>query len=555
MEPSEDIEDIKDVKDAKDILQNLIKAKKTLRMYPQNNPVYVKTLEDSYVKFKSFFDYKENLTLKIKQNSIFYDSEQIYYNPEKEDNMALLFFKDGLRELTFKKELPQEELEEFLKIIAMDFDREAVDDDIVTLLWEKDFQNIHYIVDEAFLVDVDEEDYETKVESEVKEKITGVDDLMRAYADGFKEEDVKGISIVPLTDKDLQMLVKELEKDSSDKTEKLITILFEMIYQSEGRSDLEDTFMFLKDAIKFSMKHGEIYTVLNVLRRAKEILEDPLLTEGVKEYIKMLFLYLGTEEIISLLAEILDSGIEIDEKVFEKFVEVLDKNAITPLVKFLGELKTIHARKRAIEILILLGRKDIQALARGLDDHRWYVVRNIIYILRKIGDKRAIEYLLRTVRHGDTRVRKEVIRTLGELGGREVVQTLRECLDDPDTEVRIASAMAFGNIGSEAAKKIILEKVSDKIFKDRDFEEKKEFYEVLSRWKDAEVFDFLIRLLKKKSFFSRTKDYENMACAAFSLGLLGGKDALPILYKYKDSNNKLLREFSSTAIKRIEYSQ
>jgi hypothetical protein len=555
MESSEDIEDIKDLKDVKDILQNLIKAKKTLRMYPQNNPIYVKTLEDSYIKFKNFFDYKENLILKIKQNSIFYDLEQIYYNPEKEDNMALLFFKDGLRELTFKKGLPQEELEEFLRIIAMDFDREAVDDDIVTLLWEKDFQNIHYIVDEAFLVDVDEEDYETKVESEVKEKITDVDDLMRAYADGFKEEDVKSISIVPLTDKDLQMLVKELEKDSSDKTDKLITILFEMVYQSEGKSDLEDTFMFLKDAIKFSMQHGEIYTVLNVLRRAKEMLEDPLLTENAKEYIRMLFLYLGTEEIISLLAEILDSGIEIDEKGFEKFVELLDKNAITPLVKFLGELKTIHARKRVIEILIFLGRKDIQALARGLDDHRWYVVRNIIYILRKIGDKRAIEYLLRTVRHGDIRVRKEVIRALGELGEREVVQTLRECLDDPDTEVRIASAKAFGNIGSEAAKKIILEKVSDKMFKDRDFEEKKEFYEVLSRWKDAEVVDFLIRSLKKKSFFSRAKDYENMACAALSLGLMGDKDALPILYKYKDSHNKLLREFSSIAIKRIEYSQ
>lgn len=548
MEPSEDI------KDAKDILQNLIKAKKTLRMYPQNNPIYVKTLEDSYMKFKSFFDYKENLILKIKQNSIFYDSEQIYYNPEKEDNMALLFFKDGLRELTFKKGLPQEELEEFLKIIAMDFDREAVDDDIVTLLWEKDFQNIQYIVDEAFLVDVDEEDYETKAESEVKEKIIGVDGLMRAYADGFKEEDVKGISIVPLTDKDLQMLVKELEKDSSDKTEKLVTILFEIVYQSEGMSDLEDTFMFLKEAIKFSMKYGEIYTVLNVLRRAKEILEDPLLTGDAKEYIRMLFSYLGTEEIISLLAEILDSGIEIDEKVFGEFVEFLDKNAITPLVKFLGELKTIRARKRVIEVLIFLGRKDIQALERGLDDHRWYVVRNIIYILRKIGDKRAIEYLLRTVRHGDTRVRKEVIRALGELGGREVVQTIRECLDDPDVEVRIASARAFGNIGSEAAKKIILEKVSDKMFKDRDFEEKKEFYEVLSRWKDAEVFEFLIRSLKKKSFFNRTKNYENMACAAFSLGLLGDRDALPILYKYKDSNNKLLREFSSAAVKRIEYS-
>jgi HEAT repeat protein len=549
MEPSEDI------KDAKDILQNLIKAKKTLRMYPQNNPIYVKTLEDSYARFSSFFDYKENLTLKIKQNSISYDSEQIYYNPEKEDNLALLFFKDGLRELTFRKGLLQEELEEFLKIIAMDFDREAVDDDIVTLLWEKDFQNIQYIVDEAFLVDMDEEDYETGAENEVKEKITDVDSLMRAYTDGFKEEDVKDISVVPLTDKDLQMLVKELEKDSSDKVEKLVAILFEIIYQSEGRDDIEDTFMSLRDAIKFSMRHGEIYTVLNVLRRTREILEDPLLTGDAKEYIMMLFSYLGTEEIISLLAEILDSGTGIDEKVFEGFVEFLDKNAITPLVKFLGELKTIHARKRVIEALIFLGRKDIQALSRGLDDHRWYVVRNIIYILRKIGDKRAIEYLLRTVRHGDIRVRKEVIRALGELGGGEVVQTLRECLDDIDAQVRITSARAFGNIGSEAAKKIILEKISDKMFKERDFEEKKEFYDVLSRWKDAEVFDFLIRSLKRKSFFSRTRNYENMACAAFALGLLGDKDALPILYKYKDSNNKLLREFSSTAIKRIEYSQ
>jgi hypothetical protein len=156
------METFEDIKEAKDILQTLIKTKKTLRMYPQNNPIYVKTLDESYAKFKSFFDYKDNLILRIKHNSISYNSEQIYYNTEKEDNLALFFFKDGLRELTFKKGLLREELEEFLKIIAFDFDREVVDDDIVTLLWEKDFQNIQYVVDEAVLVDLDEEDYETK---------------------------------------------------------------------------------------------------------------------------------------------------------------------------------------------------------------------------------------------------------------------------------------------------------------------------------------------------------------------------------------------------------
>jgi HEAT repeat protein len=549
------MEPVEDIKEAKDILQSLIKAKKTLRMYPQNNPIYTKTLDESYARFKSFFDYKNEFILKIKHNSISYDSEQIYYNAEKEDNLALFFFKDGVRELTFKKGLLQEELEEFLKIIALDFDREVVDDDIVTLFWEKDFQNIQYIVDEAVLVDVDEEDYETKAEEEVKEKVSDVDDLMKAYIDGFKEEDVKGISVVPITDKDLQMLAKELEKDSSDKIEKLSAILFEIVYQSEGKSEFEDTFTFLKDTIKFSMKHGNVHIVLDVMKRAKEILEDPLLTGDTKKYLRMLLLYPGTEEIISLLAELLDSGIEIEEEVFKEFVEFLDKNAIAPLVKFLGELKAIHARKIVIEALIFLGKKDIQALARGLEDSRWYVVRNIIYILRKIGDKRGIEYLLRTVRHGDIRVRKEVIRALGELGGREVVQILRECLDDSDVQVRIASAKAFANIGSDAAKKIILDKISDKMFKERGFEEKREFYEVLSMWKDAEVFDFLIRALKKKSFFGRARNYENRACAAFCLGLLGNKDALPLLLKNKNSNNKLLREFSYTAIKRLEHGQ
>jgi len=547
------MESTEELKEVKDILQNLIKSKKTIRMYPQNNPIYIKILEDSYERFKSFFDYHDSITLSIKQNSIYYDSDQIYDNPEKEDNLAMFFFKDGLREITFKNGLQQEELEEFLKIIALDFDREAIDDDIVTLLWEKDFQNIKYVVDEAYLVDADEEDYSMKIEERAREKVTDVNNLMKAYADGFVEEEMKGISIIPLTDKDLQMLVKELEKDASDKIGKLVSILFEIIYQSEDKSDLEQAFTFLKEAIHYSMKHGDIYTVLDVMKRANEIIDDPLMSENDKKYMKMLPSYLGDEEIVGLLAEILDSGIEIDGTVFAEFMNYLEKNAIEPFVKYLGELKTIRARKSVIEALITIGKKDIQALSKGLNDQKWYVVRNIIYILRKIGDRRAIEYLLKTVRHADIRVRKEVIKALGELGGREGIQTLRECLDDPDMQVRISAVKSFAAIGSEAAKRITLDKIAEKNFKEKDFEEKREFFEALSRWKDKEVLDFLVKILKTRSFFGRAKLYESKACALFSLGLLGNKDALPLLYKYKDSSNKLLSDYSNLAIKKLEY--
>jgi hypothetical protein len=542
-----------DIKDARDILQNIIKAKKNLRMYPENNPIYIKTLEDSYSRFKAYFEYRDSLALKIKQNSIYFDSEQLYYNSEKEDNLALFFFKDGLREIKFNKGLLQGEVEDFLKIVALDFDRDTVDDDVVTLLWEKDFQNIQYVVEEGFLVDLDVEEFEKQVEETVTEKVTDVDDLMKAYADGFRGEDVNSISIVPLADKDLQTLVKELEKDATDKIEKLVTIIYELIYQAEDKRDIEDAFTFLKDAIKYTVAHGELSTLLNVMKKNQEVLQDPRINENDKKHLIILPQYLGTEEIVSLLAEILDGSIEVDEKDFEELSGFLDKNSIGTLIKYLGELKTIRARRFVINALSVVGRKDIKALARGLDDERWYVIRNIIYILRKIGDKRAIEYLLKTVRHGDVRVRKEVIKTLGELGGREVVQTLREYLNDTDMQVRIASAKAFAAIGSEAAKKVIFDYISDKTFKEKDFEEKKEIFEVLSRWKDDDVFEFLIKLLKTTSFFSRAKITENKACAALCLGLLGNKDALPMLQKLAESNNNLLREFAYTAVKRLEY--
>jgi hypothetical protein len=62
-------------------------------------------------------------------------------------------------------------------------------------------------------------------------------------------------------------------------------------------------------------------------------------------------------------------------------------------------------------------------------------------------------------------------------------------------------------------------------------------------------------MIKKKTFFGRAKNYENRACAAYCLGLLGNKDAIALLNRYKNDGNKLFRDFVQTAMKRIEYGQ
>jgi hypothetical protein len=391
------MEQTEDINIVKDILQTILKARKTLKMYPRNNPMYIKTLEETYNKFKDFFDFKDELSFKIGQNSIFYDSEEIYHKAEKEDNLALFFFKDGLRELTFKKGLPQEELEEFLKIITLDFERETVDEDVVTLLWERDFQNIKHIVDDTVLLDIEGEDYEAKALSDAKQKVSDIEGLMKAYDEEFREEDTKEVPIISFTDKDLKMLMKELENDSMNKIEKLSDILFEILYQSEELGGiLEDVLRFLKNTIKFSMGQGDLKSVIQLIDRAKGLIEDPSSKEDIKKYMKLLFTYPGSEEIINLLGEVLDSNVKIEDDVFMDFIKLLDKRAIVPLVNVLGELKTFRVREKVINALIFLGKQDIKTLTMTLNDTRWYVVRNIINIIRKIGDRRANEYLKST---------------------------------------------------------------------------------------------------------------------------------------------------------------
>lgn len=540
-----------EIKAAKEIVQALLKARKTIRMYPDNNPVYKKTLDECHARFLDFFAYADSLDLKIKQTDLLWGSEQIYHSAEKEDNFALFFFKDGLRELSFRKELSVQELQEFLKLIALDFDRDAVDDDVVTLLWERDFQGIKYVADEAFLLEDDS--YETEAVESVKKNAPENDELQKAYLDAFNAEDVKEISIVNLADKDLQSLVGEIEKDSEKKIGKLTEILFEMLLQAESTAEREDIYHFLSDIVDYCLAQADLKAALDVIKKSQDVAGNPESQEESKRLSRRLINSLSASPSIAKIGELLDSTDVLDEELLNEYVSFLDRGAIAPFIALLGEMKSIHGRKHAISILVNLGKKDLGALAKGLHDPRWYVVRNIIYILRQIGDKKAVEHLLTTSRHSDVRVRKESVKALGELKSPLALQALRDALDDPDSTIRRVAAKSLGSLGSETAKRILVGKVSEKGFLTRDFDEKLEFFEALSVWNDAEHAALMLKIVTKKSFFKRARIDEKRACAAHCLGLMGNRDALPVLSKLMDSGNKVLREYAGAAMKRIEH--
>jgi HEAT repeat protein len=467
------------------------------------------------------------------------------------DNLALLFFKDGLRELTFKNGLTTKEIEDFIKIISIDFERDEIEEDIITLFWEKDFENIQYIVEDIFLSDG--ADYEKKAMNELQQNSSCPDSIEEIYSSILGEEEGAANEIIlPITDDDIRQLLEEFQNYSQDKTFKYFNMLFECLDETERENGHQNIVNYFMMAIEFSIKKGNLLAIVDVQSKLKDLIDDEKTDDTIRQPAVKILSFTGGHSIIELIGSMLNNGYQFEETVFRSFASFLKTNAILPLINILGELKTIHTRKLVIDALADLGKKNTSFFYEGLNDSRWYVVRNMVHILRKIGEKSAINYLMKPLEHEDVRVKKEVIRALGELGGDKALIALRKCLHDNNIHLRRTALNALMNMGTEAAKQIIMEQISDKHFNEQSFYEKKSHFEALANWKDKDVFDFLVKIVAKKSIFQSSKDYDKKACAVYCLGLLGSKDAVPILSTYRKASNKILREFSFNAIQRIE---
>jgi len=539
-----------DVSGAREVIATLIKAKKNLRLYPESNPMYLKIVEDAYAKFRSFLEYNDSLPLKITRSDIMLGEESVFQGEGKDDNLALFFFRDGLRTLVFEKHLGMEELKEFLQVLSQDFDDEAMEDDVVTLLWERDFQNIKYTVDESVLVE--DEEYEETATRQAQDGAMKEENVLKAYEAALGVSDMETVPQIPVTGDDLKSLAREIQKDSADKMSKLTDILFNILYISESVDEFKSVARTLNSSVDYSVRHADLKGAALILSRTSELVGRASSGE-IKGVLASVLSHAGALSVVKLLGDLIDSREGVPEADFKEYVRFLGINAISSFMELLGELKTISGRKNAIIALSYLGKKDVARVAKGLQDDRWYVVRNVVHVLRNIGDKRVLDSLLAVAEHGEPRVRKEVMKSLGELGGDAAVPTLHLHLDDPDKSVRSGAVRALGAVGSESAKAVIMDALSDKKILNLDFQEMKEYFEVLSRWRQKDVFEFLMGILQKSPFFGRAKFNEYKACAVYCLGLLGSAKAIEEISKLADSKHKLLSEYATSAMKRLQH--
>ena len=231
------------------------------------------------------------------------------------------------------------------------------------------------------------------------------------------------------------------------------------------------------------------------------------------------------------------------------YLSLLQKNSIQPLVKLLGELKNSKARRVFCDALSEIGKNAIELFIPFMDDRRWFLVRNIVYILGRIGKEESLPYIQKAFNDDENRVRREAIQALGLIGGPKTVGLLVKALTDDDLRIRCMAAINLGKAGKKAGLIPLLEIVQSKDFFKREPVEIKAFFNGIGMAGSNEVVPVLQELLERKSWFGRGKTDEIRMGAAHALGMIGTPDAKAILEEGQNSKDDTLRDACIQALK------
>jgi HEAT repeat protein len=233
------------------------------------------------------------------------------------------------------------------------------------------------------------------------------------------------------------------------------------------------------------------------------------------------------------------------------YLDSLRWNSIFNILNMLGELNTYPARRMVCEVLADLGKEHFEMVARGVTDHRWYVVRNVVGILGRIGNPKALTYLKDTIKHDELQVRRETIRTLELIGGSEATQILLLALDDSSPRIRIRAINLLGKIGDNKVLEPLLKIVKDKEFKNKSEEEKKAYLFTLAEIGGNQVVPDLKKIARRGNWFARERDLETKVLAIKSLGLINTPESQNALEELSLKGKKQLREISKKTLERL----
>jgi hypothetical protein len=259
----------------------------------------------------------------------------------------------------------------------------------------------------------------------------------------------------------------------------------------------------LKDRCISLAKSGDLHVVWNVIeaisKKTDHAEEDQ---EAIPEdLIEMFSDRSFTEEVLTAATQ---WG---KEKHFyiKRIVQHIGQPFIEPLLDRLTEEESKTLRLLYLDLLKEFGGAVKNQLIKRLGDKRWYVVRNLLFVLRQLGDPSVLSPIYGLFDHHDQRVRQELLHTFLAFKDPRADNILLKEMKTGDNDRCLQAIRLAGMTQNSEVFQMLVGFIKKKGLNKTDLEIKKASVYALAEIRDPSALPILQDVLKSFSLFSRQR--------------------------------------------------
>ncbi len=554
------------IAEVQSLFVTLGKAFRAYQLYDENNPVRQRFVESLKGEFQKVWTVIDRLSLRVTEDHIILGEQSVYTAESRNDSLAFLFFKDGVREISFKPGIEEHELVEFLSVLQKARKLVPEGDDLLTVLWEQDLEyfEYHYVDLLAEGVSLPEAgagntqgEMQKVLEAEAEEE-EGPPQAGQAGAAQAEEgpatvsKDDFNPTLYALDPREMEVLAGELKKElNRDLRNDVLNALFDRLEEPEDRERQTEILDIMKTMLPSFLSRGQLTAATAVLQELGQIerMEGVFDEQRLTESRAILDEVSAPEAIGELIQALYDGTIRASPAQLGQFLQYMRGRALAPLLRSSETIE--HKELQAVlrQAVQGIAGRNRGAVVELLEEADAVVASGAARLAGEMQIAEAGPALAGLLAHADASVRLAAVEAAVSLKASTAAGALQHTLDDPDREVRIAAARALGELRYRPAANTLAEIVKGRDIKSADITEKVAFFEAYGMVAQDRGVELLDGMLNGKGFLGKKEPTEVRAAAALGLGKIDDAGAREALQKASQDDDPVVRSNVGRALR------
>lgn len=547
-----------------DVLKTFSKAVRAHQLYLPNNPMHARSMEAARAAFQGLWQQADDIVLEVGETQFRWEELVVYEEAEKStENLAWVFYKDGLRELRICKGFEMTDMDAIMEIIQRVRSATADDDDMLTILWEQEFSTFEYKYVGAGGGSGDTS-YDPMEPGAAPDRLPPPGEVERGGSEQLVSS-AKPAGVVSMEDfdstlyfldeREIEYIHNEIAKDYSTDLRPLVIASLLDTFEAQIDVGVREEIARILDGVLINLlSTNQVRTVAYLLR---EVAHTSQRAQELTEVQKQRF---------ADLPERMSEG-----AVLGQLLETLEETPLSPPQGDISEL-FLQLRPAALETvfsfiprshnreLCVLLENSADRLAAG---HTSELVRLITVpdpvvaqeaIQRAAAMKAAaaVPALAQVINTGaDQSMRLAAVLALADIGSPGALQVMEKCVEDNERDVRVAAVRALAARAYRPALPRVEKALKGKPLREANLTEKMAFFEAYGALAGDSGVEFLDSVLNGKGTFGKREEPEFRACAAMALGKVGTRRAREALEKAAGDKDAVVKNAVTRATRGV----